>query len=158
MNRDMTTGPLPCPFARLLAPLTHSLVPHCLLCSLARSVALICSLTCSLKTTWFYLIVQRPWASASRNPIELNSWCTAWYTAGWASGHEGGKRCKTTYDLRFSAKHVTIYGQNKVKIEARGVNGARKDQRIDTELLFFLFQTHEIIFLSCLTYRITYYA
>ena len=30
-NRDINTGPLACPFASLLPPLTHLLAPHCLL-------------------------------------------------------------------------------------------------------------------------------
>ena len=44
-NTDCSTGPLARPFARWLAPLTHSLAPDCLLrshpplCSLVRSLA-----------------------------------------------------------------------------------------------------------------------
>ena len=43
-NTDWSTGPLACPFARSLAPLTHLLAPHCLLCSHAPLHSLICSL------------------------------------------------------------------------------------------------------------------
>ena len=32
-NTDCSTGPLACPFARSLAPLTRSLAPDCSLCS-----------------------------------------------------------------------------------------------------------------------------
>ena len=50
-NTDWSTGPLARPFACSLAPLTHLLALHCLLCShvpLAHTTALIHSLTRSL--------------------------------------------------------------------------------------------------------------
>ena len=43
-NRDVRTGPLACPFARSLAPLTHSLAPPCLLCLRAPLRSFVCSL------------------------------------------------------------------------------------------------------------------
>ena len=43
-NRVVNTGPLACPFARSLAPLTHSLAPPCLLCSRAPLCSFVCSL------------------------------------------------------------------------------------------------------------------
>ena len=43
-NRDVSTGPLARPFARLLAPLTRSLAPPCLVCSRAPLHSFICLL------------------------------------------------------------------------------------------------------------------
>ena len=43
-NPDVSTGPLPCPFARSLAPLTRSLAPHYSLRSRAPLRSLVCSL------------------------------------------------------------------------------------------------------------------
>ena len=56
-NRDVSTGPLTRPFARLLALLTHSLAP------LACSAALIRSLTRSLPSSWESL-----WLDVSKWP------------------------------------------------------------------------------------------
>ena len=43
-NHVVSTGPLTCPFARSLAPLTHLLAPPCLLCSRAPLRSFVCSL------------------------------------------------------------------------------------------------------------------
>ena len=58
-NPDLSIGPLACPFAHSLAPLTRSLAPHCLLrsCALLRSfVRLLAhfahSLTCGKVNDW----------------------------------------------------------------------------------------------------------
>ena len=47
-NRDVSTGPLACPFARSLAPLTRLLAPHCSLRSRAPLRSLVRSLAHSL--------------------------------------------------------------------------------------------------------------
>ena len=53
-NSDVGTGPLTCLFACLLALLTHSLAPHCSLCTRTPlcSTVLICSLAHSLNHSW----------------------------------------------------------------------------------------------------------
>ena len=43
-NQNVSTGPLACPFARSLAPLTHSLAPPCLLRSRIPLRSFVCSL------------------------------------------------------------------------------------------------------------------
>ena len=77
-NKDISTGPLPRPFARLLAPLTRSLDPDCSLLSRPPLRSLVYSLArfahphargkvnlWCLKMTWFCPIV--PWDIHRRN-------------------------------------------------------------------------------------------
>ena len=51
-NPDVSTEPLACPFARSLAPLTHSLAPH-LLCYCAPLRSLTHSLLSSWESEWY---------------------------------------------------------------------------------------------------------
>ena len=51
-NWDVSTGPLTCPFALSLAPLTRLLAPHCLLCSRAPLRSLVRSLAHSQARFW----------------------------------------------------------------------------------------------------------
>ena len=90
-SRDINTGPLICPFAHPLAPLTYSLAPHCLLClgaplqwfvhplahSLLRLYFFFLRLYISyrkrfirmIKTRWFHTVSTHSATSASRHRI-----------------------------------------------------------------------------------------
>ena len=52
MNPDVSIGPLSCLFTRLLAPLTHSLALHYLLCSCAPLRPFVCLLPSSWGIEW----------------------------------------------------------------------------------------------------------
>ena len=63
-NQDVSTGPLACPFARSLAPLTHSLALHCLLCMRPLIHSFICFLAHALSP--------QLWGKMSQNDLVLS--------------------------------------------------------------------------------------
>ena len=77
-DHESRQGPLTCPFARSLAPLTYPLAPHCALCSHALMCSFVCllahSLTLELARKWVIRCreIRLFWTMVALNPFRFS--------------------------------------------------------------------------------------